>query len=281
MHVTIAHSPDADDAFMFYGLATGAVGTPGIQYTHILQDIQTLNEWAKEGRHEVTALSVHASAYVSDHYLLLRHGASMGEKDYGPIVVAREPYPLEALAKQTIAIPGELTTAALVLRLALPGVRTTVIPFDAILPAMVEGKITAGLLIHEGQLTYPEDHLYHCLSLGAWWHARHKLPLPLGVNGIRRTIVPALRAQITADLKASIDYALAHRDDALAYCAQFGRGLPRALLDRFVGMYVNQRTQCLGHEEERAIRLLLEEGYRQRLLPMKPTIAFQESCNGL
>ncbi|MBI2346185.1 MAG: ABC transporter substrate-binding protein [Deltaproteobacteria bacterium] len=273
-HITIAHSPDADDAFMFYGLATGKVGTPGIRYEHMLKDIQTLNEWAMEGRHHVTAFSVHAYAYLTDKYLLLRSGASMGEKDYGPIVVAREPYPVAELKRRTIAIPGKLTTAALVLQLALPGVRTIIMPFDAILPAVAEGEVEAGLLIHEGQLTYAAAGLHNCLSLGAWWHERHGLPLPLGANGIRRDINLALRRQIAGDIRASIDYALAHRDEALTHCRQFARDLPTNLLDRFVGMYVNRRTQTMQGEEEQAIRTLLAEGANCDLLPIKIAIEF-------
>lgn len=275
-HITIAHSPDADDAFMFYAMATGKVGSPYITYTHVLRDIQTLNEWAHEGRYEVTALSVHAYAYVADKYLLLRHGASMGERDYGPIVVAREPYPIEALAQRTVAIPGALTTAALVLQLALPNVKTTVMPFDRILPAVAEGKVDAGILIHEGQLTYQDAKLHNVLGLHQWWYERHRLPLPLGVNGIRRDLDPALRRQIAADIRASIEYALAHREEALAHCQKFARDLPRHLLDRFVGMYVNARTRMIGDEEERAIRTLLEEVYKHGLLPSRPVFELDE-----
>lgn len=273
--VTIAHSPDADDAFMFYGLATGKVGAPNIRYTHVLRDIQTLNEWAREGRCEVTAFSIHAYAYLGDTYLLLRQGASMGERDYGPIVVAREPYTRDALTTHTIAIPGELTTAALVLRLALPGVKTTVLPFDAIMPAVIEGKVAAGVLIHEGQLTFQQAGLHNCLSLGAWWYARHQLPLPLGANGIRRDLLPTLRRQVADDIRASIEYALAHRAEALAHCKQFARDLPDALIDRFVGMYVNERTRGMRADEERAIRTLLDEAFTQGLLTVRPGIEFE------
>ena len=239
--ITIAHSPDADDAFMFYALSTGKVGSPQFQYTHILRDIQTLNEWAKEGRHEVTALSVHAYAYVADKYYMLRSGASMGEANYGPIVVAREPFSRDILRQRTIAIPGELTTAALVLQLALPGVRTTVMSFDQIMPAVAAGKVEAGLLIHEGQLTYADARLHNCLSLAVWWHNRHRLPLPLGVNGIRRDLPEDVRRQVAADIRASIDYALAHRREALAHCQQYARDLAPDLVDRFVGW----RMECL------------------------------------
>ncbi|MBI4365910.1 MAG: ABC transporter substrate-binding protein [Deltaproteobacteria bacterium] len=261
---------------MFFGLATGQVGSPEIRYTHLLQDIQTLNEWARAGRHEVTAFSLHAYAYVHDRYLLLRSGASMGERAYGPIVVAREPYAREALARHAIAIPGELTTAALVLRLALPGVRTIVMPFDAILPAVAEGKVAAGLLIHEGQLTFAAAGLHPCLSLAAWWHERHGLPLPLGANGIRRDLPPELRRQVATDLRASIDYALAHRAAALAYCRQFARDLSDDLLDRFVGMYVNARTQAMRAEEERAIAALLGDAHAAGIIPDRPAPEFQQ-----
>lgn len=274
--ITIAHSPDADDAFMFYGLATGKVGAPDIKYTHVLRDIQTLNEWAREGRCEVTAFSIHAYAYLGDKYLLLRQGASMGERDYGPIVVAREPYTRDVLTAHTIAIPGELTTAALVLRLALPGVQTTVLPFDAIMPAVIEGKVAAGLLIHEGQLTYQKAGLHNCLSLGAWWYARHQLPLPLGANGIRRDLPPTLRRQVADDIRTSIEYALAHRSEALAHCRQFARDLPDALIDRFVGMYVNERTRGMHAEEERAIGTLLREACSSGLLSVEPRVEYLE-----
>ncbi|MBI4237791.1 MAG: ABC transporter substrate-binding protein [Deltaproteobacteria bacterium] len=275
-HVTIAHSPDADDAFMFYALATGKVGSPDIHYTHELIDIQTLNEYAKTARYDVTALSVHAYAYVADRYALLRSGASMGEATYGPMIVARSPMDAEALRRTTIAVPGQLTTAYLALQLALGPVETTTMRFDAILPAVRDGHVAAGLLIHEGQLTFAKDQLVNVFDLAGWWHARHRLPLPLGVNGIRRNLPAALQQTVAHDVRASIEYALAHRPQAVDHARQFARDLPTELIDRFVGMYVNQRTVRMGAEEELAITTLLREAHAAQLIPALPPLMWSE-----
>ncbi|MBI2342925.1 MAG: ABC transporter substrate-binding protein [Deltaproteobacteria bacterium] len=283
--ITIAHSPDADDAFMFYGLAAGHVGHPDIAYTHVLRDIQTLNESAREGRYAVTALSVHAYAYVSDRYALLRSGASMGEADYGPMVVARSPMKREVLRKTVIAIPGSLTTATLLLHLAFahsedgagpsgPPLETIPLPFDQILPAVVAGKVAAGLLIHEGQLTYAQSGLVNVLPLYTWWHETYHLPMPLGVNGIRRDLDPLLQQQIARDLRASIEYGLAHREAALTHAARYADGMAPALIDRFVGMYVNHRTVAMGDAEATAIATLLDVANGHGLIPARPSLAW-------
>lgn len=273
--ITIAHSPDADDAFMFYALTVGKVGHPGFRYEHTLHDIQTLNEWARETRFDVTALSVHAYAYLADRYAVLRSGASMGESDYGPMVVAREPLTRAQLQATTIAVPGKMTTAYLLLQLALGGetpLECKVMPFDAILPAVRDGRVAAGLLIHEGQLTYQAEGLISVLDLFRWWHDAYQLPVPLGFNGIRRELEPAVATQVASDIRASIAYAIDHREEAVAYAQRFGRGLSTDILTRFVGMYVNQRTLRMGDDETQAIRTLYTEAYRRHLIPLIPAL---------
>ncbi|HWP99635.1 MAG TPA: MqnA/MqnD/SBP family protein, partial [Vicinamibacterales bacterium] len=247
MRLTVAHSPDADDAFMFYGLASGAVRADGIEIEQVLADIETLNRAAFEGRYELTAVSFHAYAYLVDRYALLPHGASMGD-GYGPIVVARREEAARAsLAGLTIAVPGELTTAFLVLRLYEPRVRWVVRPFDRIQQEVADGRVDAGLLIHEGQLTYGDDGLVRLVDLGAWWAERTGgLPLPLGANAIRRDVDPETARTAARLLRDSIAYALAHRDEAIRYARRFGRGLDEGRTDRFVGMYVNELTLDYG-----------------------------------
>lgn len=271
--ITIAHSPDADDAFMFAGLAMGAVGTAGYTYEHTLCDIQQLNEWAKEGRFDMTAISVHAYAYVHDKYAIMRSGASMGEATYGPMVVARTPMTHDELRKTTIAVPGKLTSAYLELQLALGGdIKTTVMPFNHILQAVRDGKADAGLLIHEGQLTFTDAGLCSVLELYRWWDEKYHLPLPLGVNGLRRALPDDVKTTVAKDLRASIEFALTHRGDALAHARQYARDLNPSLVDRFVGMYVNQRTVQMGAEEERAITQLLGDAASAGLIPSAPAI---------
>jgi 1,4-dihydroxy-6-naphthoate synthase len=270
-HIRLAHSPDADDAFMFYGLAKNKIDTEGIEYEHILKDIQTLNEWAKEGRMEVTALSAHAYAYVKDKYAILSHGGSIG-KNYGPMVVAREAKPLESFKK--IAVPGKMTSAYLALKLRHPDFEEVVMDFDAIQPAVAAGKVEAGLLIHEGQLTYQNDGLKCIVELGQWWFEKTKLPLPMGVNGIRRDLGADVQAKVSKHLKQSIEYSLSHRDAALDYALAFGRGLPRDVADRFVGLWVNERTVDMGEEGRRAIRTFLGEGEQKKLIPVVGEIEF-------
>jgi len=258
MRIRVGFSADPDDAFMYWGIASGAVDTRGLAFEPVTGDIQTLNEWALEGRLEVTALSAAAYPLVQDRYLLLPHGASLGS-GYGPVVVAREPIPAAELAREEIAVPGPLTTAYLVLRLALgQDVRVRALPFDRILGEVAEGRARAGLLIHEGQLTYAEHGLVKCLDLGEWWLLETGLPLPLGVNTIRRDLGDEAIRVVSGVLRAAIDAALAHREEALAYALDFGRGIGGELGDRFVGMYVNELTQDYGDEGRSAVRELLE-----------------------
>jgi 1,4-dihydroxy-6-naphthoate synthase len=269
MKITVAHSPDSDDAFMHYALAEHKIDTGDLEFDHVLQDIQTLNERAAQGQYEVTAISTHAFAYVSDKYALLPHGASMGE-GYGPMVVARQPFPLEELANKTVLIPGTMTSAYLALKLFSPTVQTSVMPFDEILPAVAEGRAEAGLLIHEGQLTYGDFGLHEIVNLGVWWAAQTGgLPLPLGSNAIRRDLGPERLAQVSRVLRESIAYALEHREEALDYALQFARDMEgrRGLADEFVGMYVNQRTLDYGDDGRRSVRLFLERGVEQGIIP--------------
>jgi 1,4-dihydroxy-6-naphthoate synthase len=268
MDITVAHSPDSDDAFMHYGLASGKVDAEGIHFTHLLADIETLNRAAFEGKYEVSAVSFHAYAHLTDKYLLLPHGSSMGD-NYGPIVVARNDAPM-TLDKVRVAIPGTLTTAFLALRLYKPDVAYDVMPFDQIQDAVREGRADAGLLIHEGQLTYGDEGLKKLVDLGEWWTTKTGgLPLPLGGNVIRRDLGPEMVGKVSRILHASIAYALEHRDEALDYALQFGRGLDRQKADRFVGMYVNGLTLEYGDRGRRAVQLLLDEGCSQGVLPRR------------
>jgi 1,4-dihydroxy-6-naphthoate synthase len=258
MLIRLGHSPDADDAFMFWALAEGRVDTRGFEFEHVLRDIQTLNEWALEGKLEVTAISLHAYPFVQDRYALLPHGASMGN-GYGPVVVARERIAKEELRKVEIAVPGTMTTAFLVLRLYLGDFRYRVLPFDEILDAVRDGDAEAGLLIHEGQLTYADEGLQKLVDLGEWWLLETGLPLPLGVNVARRDLGERLH-DLSAVLAASISEGLANREEAMQYALRFGRGLDLDLGDRFVAMYVNELTQDYGEEGRAAVRELLSRG---------------------
>ena len=273
MLIRLGHSPDPDDAFMFWGLASGEVDPRGFEFEHVLQDIQTLNEWALEGRLEVTAISLHAYPHVQDKYVLLPHGASMGS-GYGPIVVAREEMSEDDLRGIEIAVPGRMTTAFLTLKLRLGDYAYREVPFDQIMDEVISGKADAGLLIHEGQLTYGTAGLKKVVDLGEWWAARTGgLPLPLGGNVIRRDLGPELIARLSRMLHDSIAYALEHRSEAVAYAMQFGRGLDQAKTDRFVGMYVNELTLEYGERGRKAVHLLLEEGGAKGLIP-KVTVEF-------
>ena len=261
MLIRLGHSPDPDDAFMFWALAEGRVDTRGFEFEHVLQDIQTLNEWALEGRLEVTALSLHAYPRVQERYVLLPHGASMGS-GYGPIVVAREPLSQHQLRAIEIAVPGEMTTAFLVLRMLLGDFAYRVVPFDRILDEVKVGHADAGLLIHEGQLTYEAEGLAKCVDLGEWWLLETGLPLPLGVNVARRDIGHERLEELSAVLRESIQAGLDNRDEAMAYALGFGRGLDGELADRFVGMYVNELTCDYGDEGRQAVRELLARAER-------------------
>jgi 1,4-dihydroxy-6-naphthoate synthase len=256
VHIRLGHSPDPDDAFMFWGLASGAVDPRGFEFEHVLADIQTLNEWALEGRLEVSALSLHAYPFVQDRYYLLPHGASMGS-GYGPIVVAREPRTLD---DAQIAVPGRMTTAFLLLRLALGDFAFHETPFDRIIEEVKRGDADAGLLIHEGQLTYKSEGLTKVLDLGEWWLAETGLPLPLGVNVARRDLGDGTLRRLADVLADSIRAGLEHRDEALRYARQWARGMPDELTDRFVSMYVNDLTRDYGEEGRRAVQELLRRG---------------------
>ena len=275
MKITIAHSPDSDDAFMFYGLVSGCVASDGFEIEQVMADIETLNRSAFESRYDVTAVSFHAYAHLVDRYLLLPHGASMGE-GYGPIVVTRPDGP-HALKGIRVAIPGTLTTAALVLRLLEPSFEAHVVPFDQIQQVVAEGEAEAGLLIHEGQLTYAEDGLRKLVDLGEWWAERTGgLPLPLGGNVIRRNLGSEVMARVSRLLRESIAYARAHRAQAIEYAQQFGRGLDRSRTDRFVGMYVNDLTLDYGERGRAAVGRLFDEAYQHHLIPNRVEVEFAE-----
>jgi 1,4-dihydroxy-6-naphthoate synthase len=273
MKITVAHSPDSDDAFMHYGIASGKVPTDGIEFDHVLKDIETLNRAAFDGTYEVSAVSFHAYAHLTDKYLLLPHGSSMGD-DYGPIVVARKGGP-SSLKGVKVAVPGTLTTAFLALRICDPSVDYTVLPFDVIQDKVRDGEVDAGLLIHEGQLTYADEGLKKIIDLGAWWAERTGgLPLPLGGNVIRRDLGPEMVEKVSRILHASIAYALNHRSEALDYALQFGRGLDREKADTFVGMYVNDLTLEYGDRGRKAVQRLMDEAWEKRLIPKKVDVEF-------
>lgn len=271
--ITLAHSPDSDDAFMFYGLATNKLDTGGLHFKHLLKDIQTLNEEATRGTYDVTAISFHAYAYVADKYALLPHGASIGD-NYGPIVVSRELATPEDIPNLKVAIPGKLTSAFLALRLFNADFQYEVVPFDEIIDAVLEGRCDAGLLIHEGQLFYPTKGLHKVLDLGEWWHDRTGLPLPMGGNVIRRDLGPELIKEVSNLLRESIRYSLNNRDDALQYAMQFARDMDPALADRFVGMWVNDLTLDYTDRGREAVRRLLEEGFEKGIIPNKVPVDF-------
>jgi 1,4-dihydroxy-6-naphthoate synthase len=268
--IQLGHSPDSDDAFMFYGLAEHKVDTEGYTFEHTLRDIQTLNEWAREGKIDITAISVHAYAYVADKYAIMASGASMGD-NYGPMVVTREPVDVASLKGRRIAIPGTMTSAFLALRLFLGDFAYDVMPFDEIMPAVAEGKVEAGLLIHEGQLTHGELGLHCVVDLGKWWHTEtNGLPLPLGVNAVRRDLGAEGMAAMQRILKRSIEYSLQHRAEALSHAMRYARGLATETADTFVGMYVNDWTVDLGPKGEESIRLFLQRGIEAGIIPAVP-----------
>jgi len=271
--IHVAHSPDSDDAFMFYALASGKIDTEGLSYVHQLQDIETLNQRALRGELEVTAVSIHAYAYLSDKYALLPHGASMGDR-YGPRLVARTPMSREQLRGKRIAVPGMLTSAYLALRLFEPDFEPVVVPFDEIEDAVVRGDVDVGLLIHEGQLTFGDRGLHLVQDLGEWWFGETGLPLPLGGNVVRKDLGPDLIAKISRHLHDSIAYSLEHRTAALDHSMQFARGLERERADTFVGMYVNDWTLDYGERGRQAVRQFLERGVAQGLIDHPVTVEF-------
>src|SRR5262245_49002671 len=276
--LTLGHSPDPDDAFMFYGLAGELIETHGFRFQHILQDIQTLNERAMRGELDISAISLHAYAYVSDQYALLPSGASMGD-GYGPMLVAKSPYSREEIAQKRIAVPGMMTSAFLALQLWLnrsgPELDYVLVPFDQIFRALHSGAAEIGLIIHEGQLTFEREGLKLCADLGAWWSAENEgLPLPLGGNVIHKRIEPGQRKTIADILMASIRFSLDHRAQAVEHALQFGRDMGRGLADRFVGMYVNHWTLDYGEKGKESIQRFFDQAFDRGLIPRKPELEF-------
>lgn len=271
--IHLAHSPDSDDAFMFYALADGQINTDGISYVHELQDIETLNGRALRGELDVTAVSIHAYAYLSDRYALLPHGASMGD-GYGPMLVATKPITRDDIAGKRIAVPGLMTSAYLALRLYQPDFEPVVVPFDQIEAAVKNGDVDAGLLIHEGQLTYKDEGLHLVADMGIWWQKKTGLPLPLGGNVIRKDMPRDLQKKVSRHLRDSIAYGLDHRKHALDHAMRFARGLDRSKADTFVGMYVNDWTLDYGDRGREAIRFFLEEGVRSGVITRPVTVEF-------
>ena len=271
--ISVAHSPDSDDAFMFYGLATNKVRVQHLKFSHTLCDIETLNRKALEGVYDVTAISFHAYPYIQDKYALLPSGGSVGD-GYGPMIIATRPYSMTEARKLKIAVPGTMTTAYLALKLFAPNVQTQVVPFDQIIPQVLEGKHEAGLIIHEGQLTYSKSGLHRVVDLGRWWHDMTGLPLPLGGNAIRRELGAELIGKVSGALRDSIQYALDHRQEALEYALQFARDLDPQLADKFVGMYVNERTLDYGKDGREAVKRLLEKGHQAGIIPHEARVEF-------
>jgi len=269
----LAHSPDSDDAFMFYALATGKVRLPGVKFDHVLCDIETLNHAARQETYDVTAVSFYGYAFVADKYVLLDCGASFGE-GYGPIVVASHPIKKNELAGRRIAVPGTLTTSYLALKLFEPNVETVTIPFDKILDAVRNKEVEAGLLIHEGQLLFSEIGLHRVVDLGQWWQEETSLPLPLGANAIRRSLGPEMGRKVARVIRDSVSYALEHREAALEYALQFARDMDPVLADKFVGMYVNRWTLGYGEQGRRAVRELMSRGIAVGLVPSAFKVEF-------
>jgi len=272
--IRVAHSPDSDDAFMFYALAKDLIDTGELRFEHVLKDIETLNREAFEGTYEVTAVSIHAYAHLDEGYALLGSGASMGD-GYGPVLVAREPIVPEQLASKKIAIPGRLTSAALALKMWNPSLQTVTYAFDEIMPAVQSGEVDAGVVIHEGQLTWEDEGFSKIVDLGVWWaEETGGMPLPLGGNVIRRDLGEEMCARVAALLKESIQYSLDHREEALDHALDYGRGLDREKADRFVGMYVNELTVDYGERGRRAVRDFLDRAANERLIPKVPRLDF-------
>jgi 1,4-dihydroxy-6-naphthoate synthase len=271
--IQLAHSPDSDDAFMFYALATGKVRIPGVKFNHVLCDIESLNRAAEKEVYDVTAVSFYGYSFIADKYVLLDCGASFGE-GYGPIVVAAHPIKKDDLKGRRIAIPGERTTSYLALKLFEPDVDTVTMPFDKILDAVAAKEVDAGLLIHEGQLIYSQLGLNRVVDLGQWWHEETGLPLPLGANAIRRSLNASLGRDVERVIRESVTYALDHREPALNYALQFARDMDPAMADRFIGMYVNRWTLDYGEEGRRAVRELLGRGAAVGLVPPAFKIEF-------
>jgi 1,4-dihydroxy-6-naphthoate synthase len=276
MKITIAHSPDSDDAFMFYGLARGGVPTGDLEVAHVLTDIETLNRHAHEGRHEVTALSFHAYPHVAAQYALMPCGGSIGD-GYGPLLVARESMTPGEVKGRTVAVPGTLTSAYLALQLFAPGIATRVVPFDRILDEVREGRADVGLIIHEGQLTYGGQGLVKILDLGAWWKEETGLPLPLGGNAVRRDLGPDMMKTLTRLVRETVRHSLEHRPQALEYAMSFARGMDPSVADRFVGMWVNDMTLDMGERGRRAVQAFLDRGHAAGVIPRRVEVDFVDA----
>ncbi len=275
VELKLAHSPDSDDAFMFYALATHKLPTENLRLAHVLEDIEALNRKALEGIYDITAISFHAYPFLADRYVLLPCGASFGDR-YGPVVVARGPLGSEGLKGKRVAVPGKMTTAYLALQLYEPEITPLFTPFDQILDRVAKGEAEAGVVIHEGQLTYASEGLTKIVDLGEWWHQETQLPLPLGGNAIRRSLDRRTLQQVVKLLRQSIQYALDHREEALAYALQFARGLDTSMADRFVSMYVNDLTLNYGKRGRQAVQTLLDRGFEKDLLPRRVQAEFVE-----
>ena len=271
--IVSAHSPDSDDAFMFYGLATKKIRSSKVAFRHVLEDIESLNKHAVAGKYELTAISYHAYAYVADKYVVMASGSSIGD-GYGPMLVATKPMELEDLKGKQIAIPGMMTSAYLALKLIEPDFIPVVVPFDKILDAVREKSAEAGLIIHEAQLTYDRSGFHRILDLGRWWKGKYDLPLPLGCNVLLRSLTPDVQKECWRMMRDSIQYALEHRDEALAYAMQFARDIDPQLADKFVGMYVNERTLDYGPDGREAVRRLLDMGHKAGIIPREARVEF-------
>lgn len=271
--ITLGHSPDPDDAFMFYALAADKIETGGLSFTHVIQDIETLNRRAINAELDVTAVSIHAYSYVLDQYALLTSGASMGD-NYGPMVISRSPMSIGDLSHATIAVPGLMTTAYLALRLCAGNPKTIVVPFDQIMDSVERGDVDAGLLIHEGQLTYSARGFKKVIDLGEWWMTETGLPLPLGGNAIKKSLGPDLIEKVSRLLRESIEYGLDNREVAVRHSMKYGRGMEETLTDKFVGMYVNDYTIDYGDRGREAVRLLLERGHEAGIIPRPVELHF-------
>ena len=274
VEISIAHSPDSDDAFMFYGLATNKIRVPGYRFTHTLSDIETLNRRAREEAfYDVTAISFHAYPYLQENYTLMGCGGSVGE-GYGPMIVSSRPIALEDLGRTKVAVPGALTTSYLALKIFNPAIETVTVPFDRIIPEILAGSFDAGLIIHEGQLTYSSNGLLKVVDLGVWWRETTGLVLPLGGNAIRRSLGAEAHAIISKALRDSIRHALKHREQALEYAMQFARDLDTGMASRFVSMYVNERSLDYGSDGREAIHKLLDMGHEKGIIPIAPQVDF-------
>jgi 1,4-dihydroxy-6-naphthoate synthase len=275
VQLRLAHSPDSDDAFMFYALATNKIRTGNVTFMHLLEDIESLNQKALQGVYDVSAVSFHAYAYLADRYVLLPSGASFGDR-YGPIVVARGHLGPQGLRGKRVAVPGKMTTSYLALQLYEPTIEALMTPFDQILECVASGEAEAGVVIHEGQLTYTQTGLTKVMDLGEWWHQETQLPLPLGGNVVLRSLAASTRRAVARHVRASIEYALEHREEALTYAQQFARGADAVTADRFVAMYVNEWTLDYGERGRRAVQTLLDRGFEKGLLPRKVVAEYVE-----